>query len=167
MRFQGPRGWGAGCPGPVSRAETQGSVVVGVLESSWVSSGVLVKDAQLGNPPWKNRSGSGNPSCARVWALGGSCCLGSCKTGSRSRKDQRLYLGPWEQSKSCYLQQEPLLTRARRPSAVSPPLEACRPPSTAPPAPSSGMLPNAPVVLKLGNRHLLTAVPCNTLSTNV
>lgn len=78
---------------------------------------------------------------------------GAVKTGSRSRKDQRLYLGPWEQSKSCYLQQEPLLTRPR-PSAVSPPFEACRPPSTAPPAPSSGMLLNAPVVLKLGNRPL-------------
>lgn len=57
--------------------------------------------------------------------------------GSRSREDQRLYLGPWEQNKSCYLQQEPLLTRPR-PSAVSPSFEASRPPSTAPPPPALG-----------------------------
>lgn len=49
-----------GYPGPVSWVETQGSVVVGVLESSWVSSGVGQR-CPAGKPSWKNGSGKSEP----------------------------------------------------------------------------------------------------------
>lgn len=51
---------GGGCPRPVSRAETQGSAVVGVLESSWVSSGVGQR-CTAGKQSWKNGSGKREP----------------------------------------------------------------------------------------------------------
>lgn len=111
-------------------------MVVGVLESSWVSSGVGQKmpswETLLEEQKWEGTSR------ARVWAFWRKLLSGELKTGSSlSRKDQRLYLGPWEQSKSCYLQQEPLPHPSKALSRV-PAFEACRrPPSTAP-APALG-----------------------------
>lgn len=76
------RGGGVGF---LSQAEAQDSMVVAVLGSSLVSSGVGQR-CPIWKYSWKSRSSKRDPSCARLWAFGGSHGLGSHECGMGSFK---------------------------------------------------------------------------------